>query len=124
MENRERLKPIVESVAFLGRQNIPFRGHRDDGELFQSKECCRDSVSSDVLNEGNFRELLRFRVSAGDELLKGHLETAGANATYISKTTQNALIASIGKTISLLRSSKISHNSFQLCSMKRPMPLM
>ena len=80
--------------------------------MFQSKECCRDSVSSDVLNEGNFRELLRFRVSAGDELLKGHLETAGANATYISKTTQNALIASIGKTITEIIENKINKSQF------------
>jgi len=31
MENRERLKPIVETVTYLGRQHIPLRVHRDDG---------------------------------------------------------------------------------------------
>lgn len=30
-ENRARLKPIIESIIFLGRQNIALRGHRDDG---------------------------------------------------------------------------------------------
>jgi len=37
-ENRERLRPIVESIIFLGRQNIPLRGHRDDGALLQKSE--------------------------------------------------------------------------------------
>ena len=48
-ENRERLKPILESIIFLGRQNIPLRGHRDD-----------DSLNLDNMplsNEENFQEL-------------------------------------------------------------------
>jgi hypothetical protein len=40
-ENR-RLKPIIKSIMFLGRQNIALRGHRDDGHLFYS------SFSSDL----------------------------------------------------------------------------
>ncbi|KAE9521483.1 hypothetical protein AGLY_018117 [Aphis glycines] len=43
-ENRER------------RQNIAFRGHRDDGNL----------MTESIVNEGNFREMLRFRVKAED----------------------------------------------------------
>ncbi|CAF4586495.1 unnamed protein product, partial [Didymodactylos carnosus] len=39
-----------------------------------------------------FRALLRYRVDAGDEMLKEHLISAPQNATYISKTTQNELI--------------------------------
>jgi len=27
------MRPIIETVVFLGRQNIPLRGHRDDGLL-------------------------------------------------------------------------------------------
>ena len=94
-ENRQRLTPIVETVIFLGRQNIPFRGHRDDGNLLEI-----DDEDSDVMsNEGNFRELLKFRVSSGDANLKIHLKTARASATYISKTTQNALIECCGEEI-------------------------
>lgn len=48
-ENRKRLKSIIEAVIFLGRQNIAFRAHRDDGPL--------DIYGSSV-GEGNFRELL------------------------------------------------------------------
>ena len=107
LENRQRLTPIVESVIFLGRQNIPFRGHRDDGSLLDI-----DDEDSEVMtNEGNFRELLRYRVSGGDSNLENHLKTASASATYISKTTQNALIECCGeeiceKILSRVRESK------------------
>lgn len=30
-DNRERLRQIIESLIFCGRQNIALRGHRDDG---------------------------------------------------------------------------------------------
>jgi len=50
-DNRER---IIKSIIFLGRQNIPFRGRRDDGSL--------DLADCDDQNEGNFRELLKLRV--------------------------------------------------------------
>ncbi|CAN7988762.1 unnamed protein product, partial [Ixodes hexagonus] len=86
-ENRHRLVPIVESIIFSGRQNIPLRGHRDDDTLLQ-----RANDGSSTSNEGNFRELLRFRVSSGDTALQEHLLSASSTATYISKTTQNELI--------------------------------
>lgn len=84
-ENRARLRPIIETVIFLGRQNIPLRGHRDDGVLDE------DALPS---NEGNFRELLKFKVASGDDILKMHLATAEARATYIGKNTQNDIIKS------------------------------
>lgn len=43
-------------------------------------------------NDGNFRELLRFIIDAGDDSLRKHLESAPSNATYISKHTHNELI--------------------------------
>ncbi|XP_050065601.1 52 kDa repressor of the inhibitor of the protein kinase-like [Aphis gossypii] len=89
IENRARLKPIVESVIFLGRQNIPLRGHRDQGSLI-GNEHTENSLS--VVNEGNFRELLRFRILSGDTVLKNHLETTSAKATYISHTSQEEII--------------------------------
>ena len=77
----------METVIFLGRQNIPFRDHRVDGSLLNI-----DDEDFDVMiNEGNFRELLKFRVSSGDSNLDNHLKTARASATYISKITQNAV---------------------------------
>lgn len=89
-ENRERLRPIIESIVFLGRQNIPLRGHRDDGRLDEE---------AGPSNEGNFRDLLRFKISSGDETLKRHLATASSRATYIGNTTQNQLITCCGEEI-------------------------
>lgn len=91
-ENRERIRPIIESVIFLGRQNIPFRGHRDDGRISEIDAPCLE-------NDGNFRQLLRYRVNSGDEKLAQHLESASSRATYISKTTQNALITTCGEAV-------------------------
>ncbi|KAJ8928182.1 hypothetical protein NQ314_019244 [Rhamnusium bicolor] len=83
-QNRERHRPIIESLIYLGRQNISLRGHRDHGKL----EIGKSSTSSDA-NEGNFRQLLIFRVSSEDHELKSHLESCSSKATYISKNIQN-----------------------------------
>ena len=62
---------------------LGLRGQRNDGSLLHAV-----ADEGPVRNEGNFRELLRFRVLSGDEILKSHLDTAAANATYISKSPQ------------------------------------
>lgn len=51
-ENQERVIPIIESIIFYGKQNIPFRGHRDDGQL-DLPSTIEDGGSS--INEGTFR---------------------------------------------------------------------
>ncbi|XP_040075022.2 52 kDa repressor of the inhibitor of the protein kinase-like [Ixodes scapularis] len=89
--NRNRLLPIIESIIFLGRQGIPLRGHRDDGTLLE-----RSSEPSLTSNEGNFRDIHRFRVSSGDTELQKRLASTSFRATYISKTTQNELIKCCG----------------------------
>nr|CAI5866551.1 unnamed protein product [Callosobruchus analis] len=106
-DHRNRLKAIIETVIFLGRQNIPFRGHRDDGEVlktqFPSQPGCADhqekTSSSDMANEGNFRELIRFRIKGGDSVLQTHLRNTSSRATYISKTSQNEFIKLCGEEI-------------------------
>lgn len=94
--NREKLVPIVKTIMFCGHQNIPLRGHRDDGALPLDSENVDQSVAE---NQGNFRALLRFRIDAGDETLRNHLQSANVNATYISKTSQNELIECCGEII-------------------------
>jgi len=83
-ENRERLKPIIECIIFLGRQNLAFRGHRDQGKL-------NTNINLLPTNEGNFRQLLKFKIASGDKVLEKHLQTTSAKATYISHTTQEQL---------------------------------
>nr|CAI5831362.1 unnamed protein product [Callosobruchus analis] len=89
-DHRNRLKAIIETIIFLGRQNIPFRGHRDDGEVLKTH---------DMANEGNFRELIRFRIKGGDSVLETHLRDTSSRATYISKTSQNEFIKLCGEEI-------------------------
>ena len=91
-ENRARLKPIIETIMFSGKQNLPLRGHRDDGNTIVENEAL-------LAKEGNFRALLQYRIQSGDEALKQHLEKCNKNSTYISKTIQNQLIDIIGKLI-------------------------
>ena len=54
-----------------------------------STSCVGKPVSA---AEGNLRPLLAFRVDAEDDVLKQHLATAGKNAIYISRTSQNEMI--------------------------------
>nr|XP_047137463.1 52 kDa repressor of the inhibitor of the protein kinase-like [Hydra vulgaris] len=93
-ENKKKLESIVKTIIFLGRSDMPLRGHRDDrkyqGEIGES---------SKNTGLGNFIELLNFRVDAGDLILKEHLLSAPKNSTYISKTIQNELIECCGNAI-------------------------
>lgn len=57
-DNRKRLVPIIKSIIFCARQNIALRGLRDDGKV--------NIDNDEKINEGNFREILKFRVDAGD----------------------------------------------------------
>ena len=82
--NREILKSLFKTIIFCGKkQHIALRGRRDD-----------DPQNASL--SGNFQALLEFRIDSGDQTLKHHLETAPRNATYISKTTQNKMITTVG----------------------------
>uniref|UniRef100_A0A2H8TYH1 Zinc finger MYM-type protein 1 n=2 Tax=Melanaphis sacchari TaxID=742174 RepID=A0A2H8TYH1_9HEMI len=83
-ENRKRIIPIIKTVLFCGRQGIALRGHKDSGLV----TCDED----EIYNDGNFRQLLRFRVDAGDQNLQNHLVTCSKNAMYTSWRIQNEII--------------------------------
>lgn len=93
IENRNRLHPIIKTVLFCGQQGISLRGHRDSGpiSLYKDENC--------VDNQGNFRELIRFRVDSGDHVLQNHLETSHKNASYLSPLIQNEIISTYNKLI-------------------------
>lgn len=105
-ENRQRLLPIIDTIITLGKQNIAFRGHRDDGTLLDT------SNTTSIANEGNFREILKLRIRAGDKILENHLKNASSNATYISKTTQNLLIKFCGEEIMHNIKSFLNYSKF------------
>jgi hypothetical protein len=62
-----------------GKQGIALRGHRDSGPL---------NIDEPLINEGNFRSLLRFffkaTIISGDESFKLVKENCSKNALYIS----------------------------------------
>ena len=87
-ENKQKLCPIIKTVLFCGREGIALRGHRDHGPMSMSF----DESSCD----GKFRSLLRFRMDAGDDILTQHINSAGANANYLSKRIQNEIIDTAG----------------------------
>lgn len=93
IENRERLKPIIESIIFLGRQNIVLRAHNDSGNLFgpNADKEIEESISP-VTSSGNFRALLKYRLLSGDTILEKHLKSKTSKATYISPKIQNDII--------------------------------
>lgn len=47
---------------FCERQNIALSGHNDGGLV--------ESIDDEICNDGNFRDLLRFRVDTGDQNFK------------------------------------------------------
>ena len=88
-ENKLKLRSITATVIFCRGEGLAFRGPRDDGPV----------ELNDSSSKGSFQALLKFRVDAGDEVLKEHLETCSLNATYTSKETQNQMIAICGDII-------------------------
>ena len=64
--SRTRLLPIAETVILCGRQELAFRGHRDEGPLDLSEQ----QPAGDV-KESNFKALLRYRAFGDEELRKG-----------------------------------------------------
>lgn len=110
-ENRSRLHPIIKTIILCGRQNIPLRGHRDDGYLLEQNLSLTEFGNS-ISNDGNFRELLRFRVAAGDTKLENHLKNALSNATYIGKNTTNELINTCGEEILLTLIAKVHQSQW------------
>ena len=92
-KNRNKLKPIVDTVILLGRLGLPFRGHRDDSQYHPN---VGEYLSGGT---GNFNECLGYRVRGDDTELENHLKTCIKNASYISKTSHNELICCCGKFI-------------------------
>lgn len=69
--NRTFLQSIISCIEFCGRQGIALRGHRDDATL------------TGILFEGNFKELIQFRIESGDTELGNHLKTCSSRSTYL-----------------------------------------
>ncbi len=105
LSNRQVMKRIVDTITFLGKQGLAFRGHRE-------------RLNQPALNTGNFLEALKY-LSKHDATIDSHLEKAridqemlearqggrrgakgtGSKLTFLSKNSQNTVINIIGEEI-------------------------
>jgi len=58
MKNHKNIIPIIEAIILCGRQNLALKGHRESRKILT----CSDS---EINNESNFREILRYLQSSG-----------------------------------------------------------
>lgn len=78
-DNRVILKSITQTLIFCGTHDISIRGKES--------------------NSGNFQDLLKLRMEAGDTVLTKHFETCSSNSKYTSHRIQNELISICGNII-------------------------
>ena len=78
----KKLVPIIKTIILCGRQELALRGRNDSGPLDLN-------IVEPDHNDGNFRALLRMRISCGDKQLINHIENQSLNAMYISPSIQN-----------------------------------
>ena len=97
---RAALASVVDTIKFAALQNIPLRGHRDDGRIDPTGQYPDN-------NDGNFRMLLRFRLQSGDKALEEHLKSASSAALYTSKTVQNELLSDLLRLLQDAVSAKV-----------------
>ena len=83
------MRPIVDAVILCGRQNLAFRGHRDDSKHLETND----------VNPGNFLEILKCGARCANISFEDFLHSNPRNATYRSKTTQNQLIDICGELV-------------------------
>jgi len=105
--NRKIIIPVIDSVLICGRQGIALRGHRESGVL---------KLEDPIINEGNFRALLRFFLKAtatsGDESFILARENCGRNAQYISWKIQNEIVSICYEIISSKIVNRINESNF------------
>jgi len=89
--NRKKLIPILSLLYFCALHNLLIRGKTDDLVVFN--------------------KLLQFRIDAGDNILKDHLENAPKNLSHISHRTQNEMLESMSATLKSVISQEINEAS-------------
>lgn len=78
-ENREKLSSIIKTIVYCGTHDIALRGKN--------------------INEGNFHDLLDFRMDSGDSILIEHFKNCTSKTKYTSCRIQNELIKISGTII-------------------------
>ncbi|XP_018406788.1 PREDICTED: 52 kDa repressor of the inhibitor of the protein kinase-like, partial [Cyphomyrmex costatus] len=79
VKNRDKLRSIISSIVFCGTHDLALRGKQSDS--------------------GNFQDLLKFRIEAGDSVLEEHFKTCTVRTKYTSHRVQNELLNICGLVI-------------------------
>lgn len=85
---RDILLRLLNCTQFLAKQNLPFRGHRED-------------LTDNYTNKGNFIEVINL-IAKFDPLLEQHLRQARENprsVSYLSPEIQNEFISLMASTV-------------------------
>ena len=70
------------------------RGHSDSGvPMLQTEDSADEEVS--CRNNGNFKQIVKFRAESGDKVLRQHLLNCPHNASYVSAESQRDLLESV-----------------------------
>ena len=89
-ENRRKLTPMIKTIILSRRQELALRETSESGPL---------TLDQSMHNDGDFRALLRMRLSCGDKNLIEHIQGQSLNAMYISPIIQNNIIKICGEII-------------------------
>jgi hypothetical protein len=90
LQNRKHIISIIEAVILCDCQNLALRRHCDSGKIE-----INDSKVINYKNEGNFKEILRYRAQ-GDIEMKIYLESSG-KMKYTSHKSQINMIDACNK---------------------------
>lgn len=95
--NRLFLRTVVDTALYLAQQELAFRGHDE---------------SSESINRGNFKELLKLLISRDTPELKCHYEKIKSVFTGESKTIQNEVIECISDYINQHVKNELNGTAF------------
>lgn len=105
LQNRSVIGALIDTLLTLARQDIPLRGHRDDGRIAWTGE-------EPPENDGNWRSIIRLSIRQGNQTLAEHLKMSKGNAMYCSKTIQNELLGTASTLIKEKVCSKVEQSRF------------
>ncbi len=88
------LASVNETILFLVRCGIAFRAGRDIVRVFR-----QNAADNMIYDEGNSRFMPQFKATSGNAAMADHLETAPADAMFVSPPILSRLVDIIGKII-------------------------
>ena len=101
-ENRAFIGHLINTLVFVGRLGIPYRGHRYNGWLAQLP----NSIKDIDISKGKFPAILQLH-SMGNKAPATFWENSTSNPSYHNQEMQNQLISLIGSEILSVISSEI-----------------